>query len=135
MINPPSETIEQQKLVQYLRTKKIRHTAPTNENQSSFTNRAVAIRVEAKAKSMGKSKGFPDLVIPYANKYYNHLYIELKKQVKKLKNGQKSKSLPKTSPEQEEWIQWLNDNGSYAVVCYGAKEAIEVIENYMEKRL
>ena len=134
MINPPSETVEQQKLVQWLRAKKIKHTAPTNENQSSFTNRAVALRVEAKAKSMGKSKGFPDIVIPYANKYYNHLYIELKRARKRLKNGKTTTSHTKVSPEQKEWLQWLNDNGSYAVVAYGAKEAIEIIEEYMENR-
>jgi len=134
MINPPSEAVEQQKLVQYLRVKKIKHYAPTNENQSSFTNRTVALRIEAKAKSMGKSKGVPDICIPIANKYYHHLYIELKRARKRLKNGKTTTSHTKVSPEQKEWLRWLNDNGSYAVVAYGAKEAIEIIEKYMNNR-
>ena len=132
MINPPSETIEQQKLVQWLRIKKIPHYAPTNENQSSFTNRAVALRVEAKAKSMGKSKGIPDIVIPIANKYYHHLYIELKRARKRLKNGKTSVSHTKVSPEQKKWLETLRDEGSFAVVCYGSSMAIEVIEEYMD---
>lgn len=133
MINPPIEEIEQQKLVQWLRIKKVLHFAPVNENQGSFTNRAVAIRIEAKAKSMGKSKGVPDLFIPISNKYYHGLFIELKRQIKTLKNGMKSKSVPETSKEQEEWIQKLKEQGYQAVVCYGASEAIDLIEEYMEQ--
>jgi len=134
MINPQSETIEQQKLVQYLRVKKILHYAIPNENQSSFTNRAVAVRVEAKAKSMGKSKGVPDICIPIPNKYYHGLYIELKRARKRLKNGKTTVSHTKVSQEQEKWIQKLKEQGYYALVCYGAEEAIEVIEKYMENR-
>ena len=133
MINPPSETIEQQRVVQYLRIKKIPHFAPNAENQSSSLNRTVAIKVEVKAKSMGKSKGFPDLQILKANKYYHGLFIEMKRRAKKLKSGKLSISHTKTSIEQLEWIDRLNNEGYYAIVCYGAIEAIEVIENYMDE--
>ena len=134
MINPPIEEVEQQKLVQWLRAKKIAHVAPMNENQSSFTDRKVTILVEAKAKSMGKQKGYPDLIIDEPNKYYHGLRIELKRARKRLKSGKTSVSHTKVSPEQKEWLQRLNNKGYYAVVCYGAKEAIEVIEEYMENR-
>jgi len=132
VINPPSETVEQQKFVQWLRVKKILHFAPMNENSGSFTNRAVAIRVEAKAKSMGKSNGIPDLFIPVANKYYHGLFIELKKQIKTLKSGKRSISLPKTSPDQEKWIEELKEQGYHAMVCYGSSEAMDVVEDYMK---
>jgi len=133
MRNPPSETVEQQKLVQWLKVKKILHFAPMNENQSSSQNRAMAIKIEAKEKSMGKSAGVPDICIPIANKYYHGLFVELKKQVKTLKNGQKSKSIPSTSDNQLKWIESLREQGYHAVICYGANEAIEVVEDYMEQ--
>ena len=132
MINPPTETIEQKKLVQWLRLKKIFHFAPTNENQGSFTNRLVAIRVEAKAKSMGKINGVSDLIVMLPNKI---LFIELKRAKKTLKSGKLSTSHTTVSDEQREFLQTIVDNFEYAdgFICYGAEEAIEFIKNSLEK--
>lgn len=134
MINPPSEKVEQQELIKYLKIKKILHFAPMNENNSSFTNRAIAIRVEAKAKSLGKSKGVPDIFVEEPNRYYHGLRIELKRARKLLKSGKTTVSHTKISDEQEKWIRELNERGYFATVCYGAEEAIEIIEEYMENR-
>lgn len=69
--------------------------------------------VKAKNRIMGVRKGFPDyVVITYKNAYF----IEMKR----IKDSQ-------TSPEQKEWITWLNKMGLNAKVCKGADEAIEFI--------
>ena len=132
MINPPSETVEQQKLVQYLRFKKIFHFAPMNENKQSFSNRTVALKLEAKAKSMGKMKGVSDVIVMLPNKI---LFIELKRARKRLKSGKLSVSHTKVSDEEKSFLNTINGEFckyASAYVCYGAKEAIEVIEDYME---
>ena len=83
-LNIPSEAIEQQKLIQWLRLKKIFHYATTNENNSYKQDRKYAMIAEQKAKSQGKLKGVADITVLLPNKI---LFIELKKQGKKLKNG------------------------------------------------
>ena len=128
----PLEEQEQKIVVKYLKIKKILHYATINENKQSFSDRVLATRIENKSKAMGKSNGVPDLCICKANKYYHGLYIEMKRRVKTLKNGKKSISRPETRPEQLKWLDKLNSNGYYAVVCYGADEAIKVIDEYME---
>lgn len=68
-------------------------------------------RTAEKLKAEGVRKGVPDLFIPALN-----LWIELKK----TKGG-------RTSPEQREWIEYLNRIGHTAVVCKGYSEALESI--------
>ena len=129
MINPPIEAIEQQKFIKWLRLKKIFHFAPTNENQSSFTNRTVALRVAAKAKSMGKVRGVSDVVVMLPSKI---LFIELKRARKTLKSGKLSTSHTKVSDEKKEFLSTVTDSFDYAdgKVCYGAVEAIEYVESH-----
>jgi len=124
--NPILEDTEQKILVQYLRLKKIFHFSPINENQGSSTNRNVAIRVEAKAKSMGKLKGVSDLVVFMPKQI---LFIELKRAKKVLKSGKLSTSHTKVSDEQKSFLKRANEF-PYAkgYVCYGAEEAIKIIE-------
>ena len=130
MLNPPTESIEQQKLIQWLRLKKIFHFSPNNENQSSFTNRTVAIRVEAKAKSMGKIKGASDLIVMLPNKI---LFIELKRAKKTLKSGKLSISHTKVSDEQKSFMKRVNEfDYADAYIAYGANEAMQIIQNNME---
>jgi hypothetical protein len=57
------------------------------------------------------------------------LFIELKKQGVKLKNGSISHSNSKISEEQIQWLDWLNNmNSCKAIVCYGCDEGIKAIE-------
>jgi hypothetical protein len=77
-------------------------------------------REGAKFKRMGVRAGFPDLLIPVARKGFNALLIELKRQ--------QGGSL---SDAQRDWLNWLNANGSLAVVCKGYAEAKSVIERYI----
>ncbi len=124
-----TEEQEQQRLVAYLKAKKIFHFAPMNENKQSFANRNTALRLEAKAKKMGKLKGVSDVIIMLNSKI---VFIELKRAKKLLKNGKLSTSHTKVSKEQESFIKTINERfNKYAVgvVCYGAKEAIEFVED------
>jgi len=127
--NLPTEEQEQQKLIQWLKIKKIFHFAPMNENKQSFSNRGVAVRVEAKAKSMGKVKGTSDLVVMLPNRI---LFIELKRARKLLKSGKLSVSHTKVSDEQKSFLRGVN-GFDYAEGCvaYGCREAIETIEGYL----
>ena len=61
----------------------------------------------------------PDICIPVPNSKYHGLYIEMKRK----KGG-------RVSQKQKEWIERLNRLGYLAVVCYGADEAIKVVEEY-----
>jgi hypothetical protein len=75
-------------------------------------------------KAMGVKKGFPDIMLPTSRRGYHALVIELKRQ-----KGAK----PSTSPEQKEWIAYLETQGWCAAVCYGADEAIKKLEWYLGK--
>lgn len=72
------------------------------------------------AKKSGMIKGYPDIFLPYRNKTYNGLFIELKR----IKGGI-------VSPEQKDFISFLNSQGYLAVVCKGSQEAIEAIQTYL----
>lgn len=72
------------------------------------------------AKKSGMVKGYPDIFLPVRNETYNGLFIELKR----VKNGV-------VSPEQKDFISFLNSQGYLAVVCKGSQEAIEAIQTYL----
>lgn len=74
-------------------------------------------------KKMGLSKGFPDLIILEKNKSKTHevLFIEMKRQ----KGG-------KLKPEQEEWIQKLDDKDYCVGVAKGCESAVRILQKYLE---
>ena len=121
----PTESQEQQKLIQWLKLKRLFYFAPINENNHSSLNRRVAVFQEVKARSMGKVKGTSDLIVMLPNKI---LFIELKKQGKILKSGKTSHSNSKVSKEQIAFIEKANKY-PYAIakVCYGYAHAIDFI--------
>lgn len=73
-----------------------------------------------KAKRQGMPKGFPDINLPIVKYPWVGLYIELKR----VKGGV-------VSPEQKWWLERLNEQGYYAVVARGHKEAIGFIKSYL----
>ena len=77
----------------------------------------------ARFKAEGVKAGVPDLFLPVARGPYHGLFIEMKRQ----KGG-------KVSDAQKAWISALIDQGYLAVVCYGWKDAAELIEDYLEER-
>lgn len=106
----PTESKEAHTLVAYLQLHGYRFHHSANETGSSMEARRRAVRV----KREGTSKGFPDYLI-IRNGHI--LAIELKR----VKSS-------RTSPEQLEWVDALNQAGVPAYVCKGAQAAIAVIE-------
>jgi len=112
-MNSPLEEVEQKALVKYLDTLGLPYTAIPN---STYTT---SIRQKMKNKAMGVRAGFPDMIVLIPNKCF--IAIELKK----------VKPKGRVSPEQEQWIKNLNTIQNVgAFVCYGADEAIKIIQKY-----
>jgi hypothetical protein len=74
------------------------------------------------AKLAGMKKGFPDINLPVARRGFNGLFIELKR-----RDGVASD----VKKEQKKWLTGLSKNGYHAVVCFGADEAIAVLQWYL----
>ncbi len=77
----------------------------------------------AELKSIGLKSGVPDLCLPVARGGFHALYIEMKK-------SRKSKA----TAEQKKWLAALNAQNNVAVICYGADEAIKILEKYLNMK-
>lgn len=95
-------------------------------NEIGGSTRALKLRA-IKAKKMGTSKGFPDLLVFVPIKGINHridawqmLAIEMKR-----------KKHSSTSKEQKEWLKILELSGIPSRVCKGAEEAVAFVREYM----
>lgn len=95
-------------------------------NEIGGSTRALKLRA-IKAKKMGTSKGFPDLLVFVPIKGINHridawqmLAIEMKR-----------KKHSSTSKEQKEWLRMLELSGIPSRVCKGAEEAVAFVREYM----
>ncbi len=96
-----------------------------NENTLSFANRSAMVRVESKARKMGKKKGASDLVVIFNHKV---LFLEMKRAGKKLKNGMLSYSGIAVSPHQERFLSAVAESSvCRSAVAYGYDQAMEVI--------
>ena len=128
MNNPPLETLEQQKLFQWLRVKNIFSFSIPNGSilKGNQVQRAIQMR---KLKAEGLEVGASDVVVMLKDKI---LFIEMKRQPKTLKSGKKSYANSIVSPDQKAFIMNV-DKFEYAraFVCYGAEDAIKVIEREM----
>lgn len=102
----PSEDQEQTYFVQWFR-----RTYPTVKIYSTPNGGHRHIAVAVKMKATGQSKGVPDLCIPAWR-----LYIEMKR----VKGG-------KLSPEQKDWIEYLEKVGYRVIVGFGALDAQQKI--------
>ena len=74
---------------------------------------------EAEFMAAGVKPGAPDIFLDCPRGAYHGLRIELK-----IKGG-------RLSENQAEWIRYYQEQCYAAVVCYGADEAIAVIEKYL----
>ena len=79
------------------------------------------MKVAKKLKAEGVKSGVPDIFIPIPKGSNKGLYIEMKK-VKKWTITQNQKF----------WLNYLNEQGYYAVVCKGAIEAFNITRDYLE---
>ena len=78
-------------------------------------NKAEAVKL----KQMGVKAGIPDLCLPVPMGMYNGLYIEMKYDTGRLEDSQKK------------MLKALAAAGHYCTVCYGAEEAIRVLQEYI----
>lgn len=77
-------------------------------------------RLEAvKLKQMGVKAGVSDLCLPYPKGVYCGLYIEMK-----FGNNQQQDT-------QKEFLQDMTEAGHFVATCYGAEEAVRVLEEYL----
>ncbi len=87
------------------------------------------IREGAKFKAIGVKPGFPDYFLAYPR--YGEfkccgLYIEMK--IEKYRNAKNGGC----SDDQLEWLDYLNNAGYKAIVCYGWIEARDAILEYLK---
>ena len=110
----PSEHAEQAEVVKWFRRTYpgIRIFAIPNGGWRSKTT-ALKLKVE------GASPGVPDLCIPQWL-----LWVEMKR----IKGGV-------VSPEQRDWLDYLNGIGHTAIVCAGADAAKDAIEKFYADRV
>lgn len=71
-------------------------------------------------KLAGVRSGVPDLELPVSRKGYTGLHIEMKTETGRLSDVQKW------------WIAELEKQGRKCCVCYGYKQAISAIEDYLK---
>lgn len=115
------EEIEQAKLVRWSHLTTVRalmpalaflHHSPNGGQRSSFTG--------AQMKALGTKPGFPDLILPARTDHATGLAIEMKRP-----DG------GRVSPEQNTWLNFLEDNGWTTAVCKSAQEARVIICDYL----
>jgi len=120
----PLEDEEQKAFVGLLRIKKLLHFSLANGAVLSG-NAQQRARQMKKLKATGLLTGASDIVVLIKDKI---LFIEMKRRPKKLKSGKLSVSHTQVSKEQKEFIKSVNTYGyAEAIVCYGAKQAIEFV--------
>ena len=109
----PHESVEQEFFVNWFRAKfpSVKIFAVPNGGKR---HPAVANQL----KKEGVESGVPDLHVPAWS-----LWIEMKRQ----RGGT-------VKPNQREWLDYLIAIGHTAVVCKGAKEAMEMVTEFVEKR-
>lgn len=115
MTYTPTEAQEQTVVVDYCTLWGIEIVHIPNEGKRTLANGRQLAR-------MGLRRGFPDLFIPTARKGYHGMFIELKRDIK-----------CKATEHQQKWIDYLNRQGYYAVICHGADAAIEEIGTYFAR--
>lgn len=87
----------------------------------------------ARASAEGLKKGVPDLMLPVSKQGFGGykfcgLYIELKRKANKTVGKAKGVA----SPQQKDWIEFLQSQGYRVEVCYGWEEARDVILHYLD---
>ena len=73
-------------------------------------------------RAEGVRAGVPDVMLAVRRGQWGGLFVELKR-------ADRSNH---ATPEQAAWLERLRSYGYMAVVAYGAQEAINVIEHYLE---
>lgn len=113
-----SEDTEQMSVMDWARWNQNAH--PELELLHHCPNGGSRNKAEAvKLKQMGVKAGIPDLCLPVPMGVYSGLYIEMKYDTGRLEDSQKK------------MLKALAAAGHYCTVCYGAEEAIRVLQEYI----
>ena len=121
MNTSPLEAEEQVTLIDYLEIKNLKFTAIPN---STFTK---SPKQKIKNWKQGLRKGFPDLIVivPCGDGKKRLVCIELKR----TKGGV-------LRDDQKEWIAAIDEcEQTGAFVCYGATEAIDLIDSLLKRKI
>ncbi len=113
-----AEKDEQAMLFLWLRANKIRSCAVINERHMSRLARNPHAYLNS-CKQVGWEEGVPDVWIfepPPIDRTIRGIVIEMK-----FGKG-------KTTPEQEEWLEWLDNNGWQTAVHYSRDSAVRYLE-------
>lgn len=116
-----TETQHQITLFDWAKQPKIRARYPELKYLFHIKNETTegAARVAVDAR-MGVKKGVPDLLLPVPRGGFHGLFIEMKNE----------KGRP--SEAQKWWIKEMIEQGYRCEICYGWKEAAEVLECYLQ---
>ena len=125
----PLEDDEQKAFVQWLQTKKLLFFAAPNGAALKGNKLQRAIQMN-RLKATGLNTGASDIVV-FLDKAI--VFVEMKRQKKKLKSGKYSSVHTKVSEDQQKFLNAVNGY-MYAIgfVSYGAKDAIKRIESLMK---
>ena len=120
-----SESKEQKAVIKWARDMQRYFPALTwlHSSQAGVKMSATQARI---AKAEGMLSGISDLFLPYPNKEYAGLYIEMKKP----KTATSAKGV--LSQNQKDFLEYANKVGYKAIVAYGATEAISYLKEYLE---
>ena len=114
------EDREQQMLIKWTQQPSIRRAYPKLKLMYHIPNeRHCDAREGQRLKLMGVKSGVPDLHLPTATSKHHSLFIELK-----AIGG-------KPSDNQLWWQAELNKQGNLSVICYGWRQAADVIIKYL----
>jgi len=83
-------------------------------------------------KKLRSSNGFPDITIYEANKYFNGLFLEVKKETPYKKNGTLKKN--EHLQEQFEMHQELIKRGYFVQFVWTLKQAQNILKDYLNDK-
>jgi len=127
----PLETEEQQKLIQWLRIKKLMYWATPN-GAVLKGSKLQRVKQMSKLKKEGLVNGVSDVIVMLPNKI---LFIEMKRQKKKLTTGKMSSTSISVSDEQKSFLKKVNGfDYAHGIIAYGFNEAMEFIEKEIVER-
>ena len=117
----PTESVEQQNLFRWARLQSGVHPElallyhiPNEGKRSVHTGRRM--------RAEGLKRGVPDICLPVARGGRHGLYVELKR----IRGS-------KTSDDQREWLEALEQQGYAVALCKGWEAAAEVITRYINE--
>lgn len=104
---------------------------PTVLFNSDLSGISLTVGQAKQIKSLRSNRGFPDIAIYHRNKYFNGLFIELKKEGTKIYTQKGELYKDEHLREQAKTMVQLRSQGFQAVFCVGFDKAKKDIDLYM----